>query len=695
MAARIERRLRRVLTGVALSATLLFALILGRAVMQPLTLDSAASVQVLDRQGELLRWYTTRDGYWRLPAQLEALDQRFLSMLLAYEDARFYSHPGVDIRALLRASWQALRQGRFVSGGSTLSMQTLRLLEPRARTLWSKLVEIGRALRLEQQLNKAQILRLYLTLAPYGGNIQGVRAASLLYFGKQASFLTPAESALLVALPQSPERRRPDRFPAHARAARDRVLARMQKAGVLAAEEVARAREAAVPTRRIQPPRLAAHLSDRLRQNHTGDQPIRTQIDRRLQEKLEALVSRHQLQLAETTTLAVLLAHNRSASVRAYVGSGDYAATRFPGQVDMIRAQRSPGSALKPFIYGFGFDAGFIHPNTLINDRPGAVDGYAPGNFDGRYAGEISIREALQQSRNIPAVKVLQRLGANRFAEAMRQAGVRLRLPGSAPRAGLPLALGGVGVSLEDMLQVYSALPNSGEVRPLSLLQDDPQSVAKPLLSSKAAWYLSDILANAPLPAGFTQAAANVAFKTGTSYGFRDAWAIGYDAEYSVGVWVGRPDGGYTPGLAGLHNAVPIMLEVFDLLPAASMSPLLGKPPETILLAEHAQLPAALRYFDREEHRRLSSRAGPVILYPPEGSLVELDQDGEAMLNLEARGGRLPFHWLVNGRYVQTQTAARDWHWRPLLAGLVRMTVIDAEGRSDSVNFRLLSAGEQ
>jgi penicillin-binding protein 1C len=673
------------------AAALLLAAVWLQAVLQPLRLEMAVSTQVLDRNGEHLRLYTTADGgYWRLPADTRELDQRFLQMLFAYEDARFYSHPGVDPRALLRAAWQAVRHGRFVSGGSTLSMQTLRLLEPRPRTLWSKLLEIGRALRLEQLLSKQEILRLYLSLAPYGGNIQGVRAASLLYFGKEPRFLTVAEAALLVALPQAPERRRPDRFPERARAARNHVLKRLHDAGLLNGEEWQRARLAPLARQRRRLPVLAAHLTDRLRQADADDAIIRTTLDARLQQKLESLIARHQLQLADTLTLAVLLVHNRSAEVLAYVGSGDYAATRFPGQVDMVKARRSPGSALKPFIYGLGFDAGFIHPETLIGDRPGAVNGYAPGNFDHRYGGEMSIREALRRSRNLPAVKVLQRLGPGQFAAALRRAGLTLQLPAAVGRAGLPLALGGVGMSLEDMTRAYSALANAGQVRPLRWRQDAADGSAVSLLTASSAWYLTDILTAAPLPPGFSREGADVAFKTGTSYGFRDAWAFGYDAEHTVGVWVGRPDGGYTPGLSGLHNAVPVMLEVFGLLPTTDIAPLLKTRPPDALLANNLQLPPALRRFAADLPNGLPAPAsGPVILYPPEDSLVELGE-ASAILTLETHGGQLPFHWLVNGRYLATTTRWRDLQWQPMLAGRAQITVIDANGRSDRVNFRIV-----
>lgn len=645
------------------------------------------SVEVLDNTGERLRLYTTHDGYWRLGVRSEALDPRFLRLLLAFEDKRFAHHPGVDPLALGRALWQALTYGRFVSGGSTLTMQTVRLLNPHPRTLRVKLLEMARALQLEWRLSKGEILDLYLTMAPYGGNIQGVRAASLFYFGKAPSFLTLGQAALLVALPQSPERRRPDRFPGQARKARGQVLDRLLLAGVVEQTAAASAKAEPVPRQRRPAPRFAPHLSDRLQATHPELKRIRTTLDGRLQRRLEALVGRHQTEQEQGVTLAVLVLDNDDGSVRAYVGSGDYLANHFPGQVDIVRALRSPGSALKPFIYGLGFDAGFLHPETLIADRPGAVAGYAPGNFDRRYRGEIRVREALRSSRNIPAVQVLQRLGPENLVHTLDRAGIDLKLPGSVRRAGLPVALGGAGISLEDLTSLYSALARGGEfIRPRRLADTEATEPTR-LLSPAAAWYLTDILGGSPLPAGFVQGEGRIAFKTGTSYGLRDAWAVGYEAGYTVGVWVGRPDGGYTAGLSGLTTAVPVLLEVSGLLPYRGLGPLLTNPPPGVLLAENKTLPAALRRFEIFAGvRRMSDRTGPRILYPPEGSLVEEDGTG---IQLRAAGGELPFHWLVNGRYFSTIENGRSLLWLPPDVGFTRLTVIDGQGRSDNVGFRI------
>ncbi len=643
------------------------------------------SVEISSTDGETLRLYTTSDGYWRLPAHIDDLDPRFLRMLLAYEDKRFYSHFGVDPLALARAAGQALLNARFVSGASTLSMQTVRLQRPRPRTLANKLREIGGALALEWHLSKQEILELYLSLAPYGGNLQGVRAASRFYFGKEPRFLSHAEAALLVALPQSPERRRPDRYPAAAREARDAVLERMQKAGLMTAKEAEDAGSQRLPGQRIPAPRLSPHLADRLRAANPGRQLIHTSVDASLQRRLESLARRHQVRQEQGVTLAMLVLDNHSGEVRAYLGSGDYLSRRFPGQVDMVRALRSPGSTLKPFIYGMGFDAGFLHPETLINDRPGAVAGYAPGNFDHRYAGEISVREALQASRNVPAVRVLERLGAERFVRRLQQAGVELRLPEGVQRPGLPVALGGVGISLEQLSGLYASLARARE-------RVDEMG-GKGLLSPAAVWYLTDILRATPLPPGFIRQAHDVAFKTGTSYGFRDAWAVGYDMDHTVGVWIGRPDGGYTTGLSGLHAAAPLLLEVFDQLPDAGLAPLLRHRPKGVLVADNTGLPHALKRFSSVSSiPSPGDTSGPRIIYPLDDSVVELPYDAAGEILIDVRGGTRPLHWMLDGRYMGSQDSATPFAWHPQREGELRLSVMDGRGSAHSIRFRLLRA---
>ena len=378
----------------------------------PLGKDLEYSHVVLDREGRLLRAYATNEGRWRLPVAEEEVDPRFLKLLFAYEDKRFREHPGVDALAMGRAAIQFASRGHIVSGGSTITMQVARLLEPRERrSLGAKLRQVVRALELERALGKHEILGLYLTLAPYGGNLEGLRAASLAYFGKEPRKLSLAEAALLVALPQSPELRRPDRFPEAARAARDRVLERATMAGLMPRDEIARAQTQPVPRERKPLPLLAPHAADQVVWAEPDRREHRLTIDVFLQKSLQALAYERAQALGPDISIAILAVDNASGEVRARVASADYFNARRAGQVDMTQALRSPGSTLKPFIYGLGFEDGVIHPETLIDDRPVRYGSYTPENFDMTFQGTVTVRHALQLSLNVPAIAVLGKVG--------------------------------------------------------------------------------------------------------------------------------------------------------------------------------------------------------------------------------------------------------------------------------------------
>ena len=427
----------------------------------------AFSTLVVDRDGKLLRPYTTPEGRWRLPATRENVDPRFLTLLLAYEDKRFDSHQGVDPLALGRAVSQLLRNGRIVSGASTITMQVARLLEPRVeRSLTAKLRQMVRAVEIERALSKDEILALYLSLAPYGGNLEGVRAASLAYFGKEPRRLTLGEAAMLVALPQSPEQRRPDRSIDAARNARDRVLDRVALAGVVPLDEIARAKQEPVPDGRKPMPMLAPHAADAVVAAAPQRSLHRLTIEATLQRNLEELARERARALGPDISIAILAVDHATGEVLARVASADYFDSRRAGQVDMTSAVRSPGSTLKPFIYGLGFEDGLIHPDTLVEDRPVRFGGYAPENFDLTFQGTVTVRRALQLSLNVPAVAVLDKIGSSRFAARLEQAGGSLVLPpGEAP--GLAMGLGGVGVKLSDLVTLFAGLARQGTTVPL------------------------------------------------------------------------------------------------------------------------------------------------------------------------------------------------------------------------------------
>lgn len=654
------------------------------------------STLVLASDDSVLRAFATADGAWRFPADAKFVDAKFLRYLKTIEDGRFGWHPGVDPLAVVRAGWQALAAGEVVSGASTLSMQTARLLEPRPRGLKAKAIEALRALQLTWRLGRDGVLDIYLTLAPYGGNLEGVRAASLGYFGKEPRYLTEAEAALLVALPQSPERLRPDRFPAAAKRARDKVLARLLAAGEIDQPTYITALTEPVATRRMPALSDAPHLAERLRRDLPHQSVIRTTIDHELQRSLQTLLLRRSTNLEPGATSAALVIANNGRKVLAYLGSANYFDRRQFGPIDMVNAIRSPGSTLKPFIYGMAFDQLVVHPETIMVDQPMRFGDWAPENFDHLFRGEISAREALQLSLNLPAVALLDTIGAPPFAQKLTDAGFPLHLPKESGRPGLPIALGGVGVTLEQMVALYAALAEQGQARGLNFLADAPAPQARPFIGAVGAYYVTRILEDTPPPAswlasGNRRRASRIAYKTGTSYGYRDAWAIGYTKDYTIGIWVGRPDGSFSGGRMGRDAAAPLLFEAFDQLPP-SESALTGTAPAGVLLTGYGGLPANLQRFDSGPAQAASQMEQDKlrIAFPLDGSTVPLPDSAPLLpLVLKAEGGSLPLRWLVNGHPVTSPPYLRQAQWDPDGKGAQRVTVIDAGGRSASAEIWL------
>jgi penicillin-binding protein 1C len=662
-----------------------------RALPSPdLSRSRSLSALVLARDGAILRGFLSADGKWRLPVTVVGVDPLYRRMLIAAEDRHFPLHPGVDPVAALRALGQLAWRGRIVSGASTLTMQAVRLSERRPRTWTAKLVEMAEALGLERRLGKDEVLSLYLTLAPFGGNLEGVRAASLAYFGKEPRQLSPAEAALLVALPRSPERLRPDRHPAAAKAARDAVLARLAARGVISEGMLQEARAEPVPQRRQAFPFHAPHLAQAVHAAAPAAAVARTTIEPLLQRQVEALLHREALALDAQATLAAIVVDNRTREIVAYAGNADFASVARRGTLDMVRAVRSPGSAMKPFIYAMAFDRLIIHPQTMLDDRPRHFGDYAPSDFDGRFLGEVSATEALQYSLNVPAVSVLDHLGPGRFVAALAAAGIHLHLPPNDTEPGLAVALGGAGISLTDLATLYVALSHGGEVAPLRAGSEAPAGRGTRIFGPAAAWYVNDILGNAPPPPGMlpveVRPGRRLAFKTGTSYGFRDSWAVGYDPQVTIAVWVGRPDGTPMPGHTGRVTAAPVVFKIADLLgPAAVENP---PPPPGVLRVAPRDLPPVLRRLDPRPHDAAGVRAaaGPKILYPPNGAVVAWDGTS---LPLEATGGRMPLRWLVDGKPLPPPPPRRKLYWQPAEMGFIRLTVIDANGHSARATVRL------
>lgn len=645
------------------------------------SLTVATSVEVSDRNGTLLRAYTVDDGRWRLALAPDQVDPVYLEMLIAYEDKRFRDHAGVDPRSMLRAVAQAAWNGRVISGGSTLTMQVARLLEDGTTgKVGGKLRQMRVALALERRLTKDQILQLYLHLAPFGGNLEGVRAASISYFGKEPHRLTPAEAALLVAIPQAPESRRPDRAADRAEAARARVLARAVAEGVIDQDTADAALREDVPGLRKPFPALAPHLADRALAEDPSLGRHDLTLDAALQRQLEALAREAVAGQSAELQVAILVADHASGQILASVGSAGYQADLRQGFVDMTRALRSPGSTLKPFVYALAFDEGLAHPETLIDDVPMSFSGYAPQNFDRQYRGTIRLREALQLSLNIPVVQLTEALGPAKLVAAMEKAGMKPVFPGDQP--GLAIALGGVGVTLEDMVGLYATLARGGVTRPLTYRLNDPGADGQRVVSGVAAWQVGDILAGLAPPPG--SPSNRLAYKTGTSYGHRDAWAIGYDGAHVVGVWLGRADGTPVPGAFGAEVAAPVLFQALNRL-KPKLDPQPPAPAATLLVA-NADLPQPLQRFRSRSAAFEGEADAPAVAFPPDGAEVELLPAG---LKVRVTGGTAPFTWLADGVPVVVALTAREAMLALPGAGFVTLSVIDARGRSDRVAVRL------
>lgn len=644
---------------IALAGAVLLALLAGgavtldRALPPDLSRLHATGVEVLDRQGRTLSVLPAPGGIWRLATTPADVPPHLVAMLVAAEDRRFRHHPGVDPIALARAAGQwAAAGGRVVSGGSTLTMQAARLLEPRPRTLRSKAIEIARALQLEARFTKDEILGIWLTLAPMGGNLEGVRAGALAWFGRPAATLDLAEAALLVAIPRRPEALRPDRHPARAAAAREAML-RHRAAAALAPGDHPDTATAPIPTARLPLPRHAPHLARelaRLPPPEAEGGRIATTLDLSLQRAAEGIAAEALRGLPDRASIALVVADTATREIRALVG-GAFGDPGRAGMLDLTRAARSPGSAAKPFLYAMGFEAGLAAPETLLADLPRRFGGYAPENFDRGFAGRLRVADALRQSLNLPAVGLLAEIGPVRFASALKAAGAPPLLPpGTDP--SLPLALGGYGTTLREMVTLYATLAGGGQAAPLRTTPGPPQATMR-VLDARAAALAAAILVQ-PFPAG---GPAGLAWKTGTSWGGRDAWALGFDGRHVAGIWVGRPDGTPIPGATGARTALPLLARIFERLPAAPRAPL----PQA--------RPLAVAGADRIDRLRL--------LFPPPGAALA---EGPGHVTLRAAGGQRPLTFLVDGLPVPAEPARREAAWVPPGRGFYRITVLDAEG---------------
>jgi penicillin-binding protein 1C len=529
----------------------------------PLPMNSVRMSRIVVASDNSPLWrFADEAGVWRYPVEIKDVSPAYLEALITYEDRWFYSHFGINPFSIMRAAAQNIFEGKRVSGASTLTMQTARILEPHKKSISGKIRQIWRAMQLEWHLSKDEILTLYLNRAPFGGTIEGIGAASWSYLGKTPLELTHAEAALMVALPQSPSRLRPDRYPNEAQKARDKVLDRLFKFNIWNKKIIKEAKEEDIYLPPRFTPQLAPILARRSLQM-TDERIIKTTIDASMQQNLEEMALNAKSVLHPATSLAMLVVEHTDMSVKAYLGSIDFNDSGRFGHVDMVSAIRSPGSTLKPFIYALAIDEGLIHSQSLLQDTP-RIYGYTPENFHTAFSGAVSASEALSKSLNLPAVQLIEAYGPKKFMAKLSNADINLKLP-SYSEPNLAVILGGAGISLDKLASAYSAFARGGKISPLRYLENDPL-IEYPFVDAGAAWITRRMLSGEADPAFYRRGFLSFAYKTGTSYGLRDAWAIGISSKYIIGVWVGRPDSTPVPEQFGAATAVPFLYQINNYL---------------------------------------------------------------------------------------------------------------------------------
>ncbi len=527
------------------------------------------------RDGTVLHAFLSHDDKWRMKTELDEIIPELRQAILYKEDKYFHWHPGVNPAAIIRAVFNNVVRGRKTSGASTITMQVARLLEPKERTYGNKLVEVFRALQLEWHYSKEEILQLYLNLVPYGGNVEGVKSASVLYFGRLPDQLSLAQVVTLAIVPNRPTSLHLGRNNALIRQERDKWLRRYGQEGAFAEKEVADALTEPLTASRTEAPKLAPHFSWRLKRQYPDAINLTTTLRKPVQDKVQQLAYNYhkRLQRYNIHNLAVLVVNNRTGEVEAYLGAPDFGDAYHAGQVDGVRAVRSPGSTLKPLVYALGIDAGKITPKTVLADVPAHFAGYAPENFDRQFNGPVTVEKSLVYSLNIPAVKVLHDVGMPLFLQKLKGARFE-QIARDEGKLGLSAVLGGCGVTLEELAGLYAAFANGGRFSPLRYTVPDAAAGADsvrpvPVVSPVAAYMIGNILSGAVRPDLPNNALSSyhvplVAWKTGTSYGRRDAWSIGYNRQYTIAVWVGNADGTGVRELTGADIATPLLFHLFN-----------------------------------------------------------------------------------------------------------------------------------
>lgn len=557
----------------------------------PLPSPPPYSTLVVDSQDNILYAFLSDDDKWRMMTEQREITPELTEALIYKEDRFFYWHLGINPISIARATANNLRYRKRTSGASTITMQVARLLEPKRRTYANKIVEIFRALQLEWAYSKAEILQLYLNLVPYGGNIEGVKSAAMLYFKKTPEQLSLAEITALTIIPNRPNSLIPTGNNPDLLAARQYWLRRFGQANLFDAKTIADALEEPLTAQRGEAPKIAPQFAYRLKNAYPNQPIIKTALQLNKQLAAEQLVRNYNKQcvLNGIKNAAVLVVNNFTGAVEAYVGSADFYNTQDGGQVDGIRAVRSPGSTLKPLIYALAFDKGVITPKQKIPDVPTSFNGYAPINYEDKFDGMVTAEDALARSLNVPAVYLLDQIGVDELAISLSNCGFsRIAADHSRHRLGLSLALGGCGTRLEELTNLYVAFANKGRYRPLQWLRSAADTARTPIISTAAAYMLYETLTQLTRP-DFPENIDNsrnlprVAWKTGTSYGRKDAWSIGYNARYTIGVWVGNFSGEGVSELSGAFTATPLLFQLFNTLDYQATGEWFVAPPDLSL----------------------------------------------------------------------------------------------------------------
>jgi penicillin-binding protein 1C len=706
------------------------------------------SVAVEYRDGEPAHIFLTNDEKWRLPVSLERIDPKLVDALIALEDQRFYSHAGVDSIAIVRAAISNVTSLRRVSGGSTITMQLARLLEPRPRTIRGKLVQMFRALQLDARMSKREILEHYLSRTPYGRNLEGIESAARSYFGHSAAHLSPLEIATLLAVPQGPARYAPtkaniDRL----RTRRDAILTKLIAAGVFSkADATAAIAEAAAvppPTKLRSMPRNAPHAAVWLRDLSPGQTRIRSTLEPGAQALAEKVIALHAPELVRKHihNAAIVVVDHRTREVAGLVGNLDITDFKHGGQIAMFKRPRSPGSTLKPLLYSLAIDRGLALPEYLVADVPVEYGTYRPHNFDGDFMGLVTLRDALSRSLNIPFVALLHELGVEPFIAELQKSGVALSRAKHG-EYGLSLIAGGIELTPLEVASLYATLAQDGTYKPLRVLASARDTAGVSVYGGVAAQLTREALAlrdrpDFPKRRELTRLPADIHWKTGTSFGYRDAWSVGSSPAYTVAVWTGNVDQRASFELVGSEAAGPILFDILEGLADRTRTARPPKPPADLTEIEvcsysghiageacphrtkvraslhavptepcpyhqicrapgrepesYVALPSSVTAWLVERHRAVppvpahcATEVGPpIMMTPSEGQVVTLipgvpEQNQVVALSASTRAQNVS--WFVDGELVSTAPANQRVFWTPTI-GTHQIVVADDSGR--------------